>query len=488
MRVIADKNRTMTKLKLLADDLSNLLFNCSDQGDNFSLPLVGPIDISTQSDSISHGRGLVTTRTVQAGEMLFVIKPQLCAPIEAVYQRWCTKGARGCRATLEEVAEAVLLDQMRECLQVGDEKQILSFMLQLGEEKDEESKLQGLSSDLYLGSLLGRSSAKNMFDLKYDWIQNGSDENLLSIIRRNAFGPDYHNYATMEKKWNSKKDAASVAGTAPYSRVLGLYPLAAMINHSCSPNAVRVFVGEVMVVHACAVIPRGSEIVWSYIVPNQPYRVRCNEIYSKYGFRCCCCRCKQEETAYRQVPTLHDQLVRFDPINCQSAPLNFTSKELSRLKDDLEYLLANEKLSNELKRYLRVGYLNFYIYYFNMTLAGIDQDNENASEIRLTILTLAAQLHFALVTCNNACIAHLSILHMAYELAAIISRSSVVGNVKTKSMVANIQFWTEQLKRVHMIRYGALGQNLENTREVMKHTRSVVRNIDGLSEAQWRFI
>jgi hypothetical protein len=477
----------MTKLKLLADDLSNLLFNCSDQGDNFSLPLVGPIGISTQSDSISHGRGLVTTRTVQAGEMLFVIKPQLCAPIEAVYQRWCTKGARGCRATLEEVAEEVLLDQMRECLQVGDEKQIVSLMLQLGEVKDEEFKLQGFPSDIYLDALLGRSSA-HKFHLKHDWIQNGSDENLLSIIRRNAFGPDYHNYDTMGKKLNSKKGAASVEGTAPYSRILGLYPLAAMINHSCSPNAVRVFVGEVMVVHACAVIPRGSEIVWSYIVPNQPYHVRSNEIYSKYGFRCCCCRCKQEETAYGQVPTLHDQLARFDPINCQSASLNFTSKELSRLKDDLEGLLVNEKLSNELKRYLRVGYLNFYIYYFNLSLAGIEQDNEDSAEIRLKVLTLAAQLHFALVACNNACIAHLSILHMAYELAAIIARSSVGGNVKTKSMVANVQFWTEQLKRVHMIRYGALGQNLENTREVMKHTRLTVRNIDGLSEAQWSFI
>jgi hypothetical protein len=160
------------------------------------------------------------------------------------------------------------------------------------------------------------------------------------------------------------------------------------------------------------------------------------------------------------------------------------------LKDHLENLFTNEKLSNQMKRFLRVGYLNFYLLYFNSALYGMHQDSDHDSESHATLLTLAAQLHFALVSCNNACIAHLSILHMAYELAATITRSSTSGggNVKTKSMVGSIQFWTEQLKRAHMIRYGALGQSLENTREVMKHTRVVVRNIDGLLQAQWRFI
>jgi len=478
---------------LSADDLSFLFFHYNEQSNNFSLPLVGPIGISTLSDGTSHGRGLVSTRTVQAGELLFAMKPHLHAPIDVVYRLWCTKGARGCRARLEEVAEGVLLEQMKECLQHGDEKRILSVMLQLGEEKDEELKLTHLPPEVYLDILLGRTNANMVISSNVNFIQDGTDTNLLRIIRRNAFGPDYHNYDTMEKTWNSKTESTSLEDATPYSRVLGLYPLAAMINHSCSPNAVRVFAGEIMVVHACDVIPKGSEIVWSYIVPSQPYPVRSHEIFSKYGFRCRCDRCTQEKSAYEQVPTLQDQLAQVDRFNGQSTspiPTPSTLKELKRLKDHIENLLTTEKLSNQMKRFLRVGYLNFYLFYFNNALYGMHQDSDHDSESHGTILTLAAQLHFALVSCNNACIAHLSILHMAYELAATITRSSSSGggNVKTKSMVGSTQFWTEQLKRAHMIRYGALGQSLENTREVMKHTRVVVRNIDGLLQAQWRFI
>lgn len=472
-----------------ADDLSYLFFHCNDQSKNFPLPLVGPIGISTESDSIFHGRGLVSTRTVQAGELLFAMKPHLYAPIDAVYRLWCTKGARGCRARLEEVAEEVLLEQMRECLQRGDEKQVISVMMQLGEEKDEELKLAHLSPEVYLDILLGRTNKHTVLDSNMSCIQDGTDANLLRIIRRNAFGPDYHNYHTMEKTWNSKAESASLEDPAPYSRVLGLYPLAAMINHSCSPNAVRVFAGEIMVVHACEVIPKGREIVWSYIVPNQPYPVRSQEIFSKYGFRCCCDRCTQERNAYEQVPTLQDQLVQVDRLNGQAAlPQHQTTlKELRRLKDHIENLLINEPLSNQMKRYLRVSYLNFYLVYFNNALYGMYQGSDHDTESPATILSLVVQLHLALVSCNNACIAHLSILHMAYELAATITSSSST-DVTTKSMVGSIQFWTEQLKRAHMIRYGALGQSLENTREMMKHTRLVVRNIDGLLKAQWKFI
>lgn len=456
--------------KLSADDLSALLYNYSDPNIQSSLPLVGPVRIS-QSTSIHHGRGLVTTRTVMPGDLLFVIKPQLYAPIDTVYQRWSTKGGRGCRATLEEVAEEVLLGQMRQCLQKGDKKQQLSFMLQLGEEKEDEQKLQEWPLGCCLDATLGRDNLNH----DYDYFHNDSDANLLKIIRRNAFGPDYHTYKTIETTWNT---VTSGKTHDPYCRVLGLYPLAAMINHSCSVNAVRVFVGEVMMVHACAVIPEGEEILWSYILPNQTYPERSKEISSKYGFQCCCNRCKQEEIAYNQVNNFDlSSLDRLSNCKPDASQFSSTMQEMTDFKEVIERVLVDDKLSNEVRRYMRVDFLNFYINYFNMALSD--------ANTRKTVLALAVQLHLALVSCNNACIAHLSILHMAYELACTIHSESVDDTAKT---MPNVRFWTEQLKRAHMVRYGSLGHSLEHVRLVMKHTRLVVRNVNGLSLAQWKFI
>ena len=484
--------------RLSADDLSNLLFDkLSDQDIQSSLPLVGPIQISQQENAIVHGRGLITTRTIQPGEMIFVIQPTVYAPIETVYQRWSTKGARGCRATLEEVAEEVLLEQTKQCLQDNSngEKQLqkrISFMMQLGEENEDEVKLQRQEKDMeyILDALLGRTSAANSFNNE-SCTGNISDANILSIIRRNAFGPDYHNYTAMEQTWN--KQVRTQSGTDPYRRVLGLYPLAAIINHSCSANAVRVFAGELMMVHACTMIPRGEEIVWSYIPSSQPYHVRKNVIHSKFGFECCCDRCKKEEGAYDQVGNLRDRLVSLDTVNQSNLAgiiqSQYTLQEMTRMKEKLERdVLADGSLLNEVRRYLRVGYLNFYINYFNVALSSIGLDQEDgpvdATVTRQGVLELATQLHFALASCNNACTEHLSILHLSYELISIIHSSS---EDKNKTMV-NVRFWTEQLKRAHMIRYGALGNDLEDIREVMKHTRGVLRNLDGLSNARWKFI
>jgi hypothetical protein len=58
---------------------------------------------------------------------------------------------------------------------------------------------------------------------------------------------------------------------------------------------------------------------------------------------------------------------------------------------------------------------------------------------------------------------------------------------KSKTL-PKLKFWTEQLKRAVMIRYGSLGDNVDSVRNAMQHSRVVLRNRNGMDLASHKFI
>ena len=100
--------------------------------------------------------------------------------------------------------------------------------------------------------------------------------------------------------------------------------------------------------------------------------------------------------------------------------------------------------------------------FFNTTLS-----QENDDSIKQT-LQMATQLHFSFVSCNNASTEHLSILHFCYDMATMLRTNAMKENNSdaTAKSMTQIRFWTDQLKRAHMVRFGELGEELENVREV----------------------
>jgi hypothetical protein len=56
------------------------------------------------------------------------------------------------------------------------------------------------------------------------------------------------------------------------------------------------------------------------------------------------------------------------------------------------------------------------------------------------------------------------------------------------STIAAVRFWTEQLKRAILIRYGPVGNNVHVVRQVLHHTKQVVRNKDGMDHVLYKFI
>jgi SET and MYND domain-containing protein len=75
---------------------------------------------------------------------------------------------------------------------------------------------------------------------------------------------------------------------------IGLYPVAALINHSCAPNSVAVFEGTTVSIRALQHIPAGEEISISYIEIGAPTLQRRATLAKHFFFVCHCPRCETD--------------------------------------------------------------------------------------------------------------------------------------------------------------------------------------------------
>lgn len=469
------------------NDVSPLLFDTKKFP--FALPFIGPISLAERGEiadeeggyTVSHGRGLIATRDVSMGECLFVIPSIVSADAAEVRKRYLQESSGGYEVDLEEITEDHLIETVQSLCEILNDEEI-----QPKENVDRARRLLGaFTAQMSSEELPKREDSHEWMDilLANDSSPIDSKDNanldkdtIIKIIRKNAFGPDYHNYANIEECWTTKGNTESC-----YKRLLGVYPLSAMINHSCSPNAIRVFGRipslnskteiseienvqgrEVMIVHANANIPKGSEITWSYLPPSTPFAARREMLRSRYGFTCRCNRCINEETAlnlpeYKALWALADGYWSLRDVNQDDQE----GSTMISLVQSIEKIFSSTKqISNESQRYLRVGYSGLYMEFIN---AGLSLENDES--INQT-LQMATQLHFSFVSCNNASTEHLSILHLCYDLSTLLRTRAMKGSSPdaTARTMSRVRFWTEQIKKAHMVRYGDLGEDVENVR------------------------
>jgi hypothetical protein len=249
-------------------------------------------------------------------------------------------------------------------------------------------------------------------------------EEVTQIVRRNAFGPDFTTPQSIQSLWEQQKSSqqqkqqpewlndddndnennspSSLSPQRPFlpPRLLGLYALPAMINHSCLPNAVRVYVGDAtMIVHACRDITiDNDEILWSYVPVVQPHRRR--QLQQTHGFCCHCDRCVAEEgmMPLRDGDNGDNGDNGDDIIDDDNALPSSLSKKLTVA--ELEESILPSLSSNELRRYIRVSYLSVYLNEVNSSSQPPDHKRW---------IPLGMQLHLALAACHNASTEHLSV-------------------------------------------------------------------------------
>src|SRR6056300_416080 len=125
----------------LLNDISPLILSSNaatqDGKLNFSLPYIGPIALAQQSQSVVHGRGLVVSRDVAAGECLFIIPSVAAAPMNQVYSRFVgeeedyddiddnvdNSNLNKDGPYLETITEEMLIQQIQQLMNIIDDEE-----------------------------------------------------------------------------------------------------------------------------------------------------------------------------------------------------------------------------------------------------------------------------------------------------------------------------------------------------------------------------
>ena len=113
---------------------------------------------------------------------------------------------------------------------------------------------------------------------------------------------------------------------------LGLYPMASMLNHSCSPNCVLRFRIQRysrphIVIVATQDIPPGVELTYNYIPLYQSTRERKEQLRWTYGFNCQCARCYSQ--CLECDKTVHNTIVAQGATSVTFSSLSFSRPESS---------------------------------------------------------------------------------------------------------------------------------------------------------------
>jgi hypothetical protein len=220
-----------------SNDVSSFLFHSKSSQPFFPLPFLGPISLSERGGSeakISHGRGLITTRDVSPGECLFITPPVFSTDAVEVRARFLQEKTNGedQAKVVERLAEDQIVQKVQAaCDLLSDEEkqpesyagrarmQLNAFIMQMSSER----VLTMENPDALMSALVASESSPI---ISKDTV-NLDKDTILSIIRRNGFGPDFHNYDKIATCWTERANSEHC-----YNRLLGIYPLAASKYHS----------------------------------------------------------------------------------------------------------------------------------------------------------------------------------------------------------------------------------------------------------------
>ncbi|KAH9210388.1 TPR domain-containing protein [Leptodontidium sp. 2 PMI_412] len=202
-------------------------------------------------ESGGRGRGLYSTRAIDEGEIVL-----------------CEKSFRVVWGHHREALTAMTYDGRDEKIRVipaGLNKAIVEKL------RDNPSQIQRVM-DLY-GDY--RSAVGKQLVVTDESTPVIDTFQIHDIVARNAFGPG---------------QASPRRGIDISSGSAGLWILAAYINHSCTPNAKKEFIGDLMVLRATRKIAVGEEISHSYD-ESTDHDSRATALMTTWGFQCTCALC-----------------------------------------------------------------------------------------------------------------------------------------------------------------------------------------------------
>jgi hypothetical protein len=122
----------------------------------------------------------------------------------------------------------------------------------------------------------------------------------------------------------------------------GFWIQTSYVNHSCLPNSVRNFLGDMLLLRATRDIFAGEEITAQYVTPELTYKERQQKYSGTWGFECDCSLCevdeKMGEEMERQRMSLFEELKEKAQKLGSTPPTMTTLKRFAKRLRDLEAL------------------------------------------------------------------------------------------------------------------------------------------------------
>ena len=220
---------------------------------------IGPIRIL---NTPNHGRGIFTTRKVCKGENLCLVNA-----IEFMNSNPPTCGCKQCEIdALKNIAENQTLHP--KVIEIARKSKLTTA--RLASLCDRSIK----DVDIKLYSGCGHEVSKNFDTSVYPL------DNLLTLSKKNL------------KVELAPNDIEHAEATHVPLVSIGIWLLTSFINHSCTPNVVRIYIGDVCIVRAITDISEGEEIFTSYFPLSLFPGVQDRSNF--LGFKCDCKLCEFE--------------------------------------------------------------------------------------------------------------------------------------------------------------------------------------------------
>mmetsp|Transcript_31894 Transcript_31894/g.74613 ORF Transcript_31894/g.74613 Transcript_31894/m.74613 type:complete len:599 (+) Transcript_31894:135-1931(+) len=260
-------------------DVYGAALNLCERPDSFGMPFLprladytGPVEVYRSAEGI---RGLRTTRQVKGGELLICANPLL----------------------MTDIPEASPLD--------NKEGRLDPFVEELRAACSKSPHVRRVVGELLSDGV----SPSSMLVVKdFEWRStNGDDvgeqlseEKLAGVTQTNCFEDFGH---------------------------CCMYPVVAMINHSCTPNTNCIPVGDTLMLRANQVLPEGAEVHIPYFDVLKPFTERQHLTQKNWDFACECPRCTLEKPLPRSLQDRSEDAAAVDAAFDAEPGLNATSRE-----------------------------------------------------------------------------------------------------------------------------------------------------------------
>lgn len=122
------------------------------------------------------------------------------------------------------------------------------------------------------------------------------------VLRFNAFGPAQRPKRNIGTRFDDEDAGELSKSTMPH-------PLPAILNHACFPNVSSIFFSDIVTTRALTRLPKGTQIMHQYVRGEELYPLRANQL-SKHGFQCECKLCVLDREDGKQACSLRARILQ----------------------------------------------------------------------------------------------------------------------------------------------------------------------------------